>query len=156
MSKLIPLSQGQFATVDDEDFEFLSQWKWLARKCRNTFYAARYLPRDRGRRAIHMHRVINKTPDDMITDHINGNGLDNRKSNLRNATIAQNAWNMRPRKDCGQRGIYYDKARSKWVADIQCERRRIRLGRFGTKDEALAAYQTAAKQLFGCFNRSGS
>lgn len=157
--KRIPLNGkngvGRFAIVDDEDFEWLSQWGWYAWKGRNTLYAARHI-RKGGHRMIHMHRLINKTPDHLFTDHRNGDGLDNRRNNLRTATAAQNCANARRRPDStsGVKGVYFDKSRRKWAADIQCEKMRVRLGRFETKDAAIEAYQTAAKTLFGEFYRS--
>lgn len=156
--KLIPLTQGQFAIVDDEDFAWLSQWKWFARKVRNTFYAARSVRENGKKRFIHMHRLVNNTPDGLLTDHKNGDGLDNRRENLRDATLSQNAGNVgpRPQGTTSVKGIYFDKARGQWAADIQYEKKRTRLGRFQTQAAAMAAYDTAAKRLFGQFHRSES
>lgn len=91
--KQIPLTQGQFALVDDEDFDFLMQWRWYYSKsnCDNTGYAVRY---ENGK-GIRMHRVVMNTPANLVVDHINHNGIDNQKHNLRNCTNTENAHNLR-------------------------------------------------------------
>jgi hypothetical protein len=113
--KSLPLSQGYLAWVDDEDHHFLNQWKWsyLRSKYKSTGYAVRM----GDKKLIMMHRVINKTSDGLFTDHINGNGLDNQKHNLRDSTRSENAINAGSRE--GQsvyKGVSRDKNR--WVAEI--------------------------------------
>lgn len=98
----IPLTQGKVALIDDEDYEELSQYKWTAHhRAKNTWYAVRYVgKRVDGKRVgvhIQMHRVITNCPDGLVVDHINHNGLDNRKENLRTVTAAVNAGNRRPK-----------------------------------------------------------
>jgi len=85
--KEIPLTQGKVALVDAEDYDMLMKWKWFAHKDGNVFYATFSLKKDpvtKKRSKLWMHRVIMQTPDGMQTDHINGDGLDNRRKNLRN------------------------------------------------------------------------
>lgn len=96
--KEIPLTKGYKTIVDDEDYDFLMRWRWHA-VIAHSVYAER-CERPRGGKIKHimMHRVINNTPDGMETDHINGNGLDNRRSNLRSVTKNQNQWNRKPNK----------------------------------------------------------
>jgi hypothetical protein len=96
----IPLTQGKFTIVDPEDYPRLAKHKWLVRKCNHTSYAARMRPIDAGgkQRTIWMHREIMNEPEGLLVDHINHNGLDNRKSNLRTATQWQNAQNRRKTK----------------------------------------------------------
>src|ERR1700761_3134479 len=93
--KTIPLSQRQYAIVDDDDYEFLMQWKWHVLDSFHTYAMRNSKPVDGKRHHILMHRVINKTPDDYYTDHINGNGLDNRKENLRSVTRGENQQNRK-------------------------------------------------------------
>ncbi len=89
--RLIPLTQDQFAIVDAEDYGWLSRYKWFAVKNRETFYAQRFGDGT----IVGMHREIMRTPKGMVCDHKNHNGLDNRKSNLRLCTSAQNRYNTR-------------------------------------------------------------
>jgi hypothetical protein len=100
--KLIPLTQGQFAKVDDEWFDYLMQWKWHAywNNPTQSFYARRTL-RDRNgsRPVLHMHRVIMNTPKDMICDHENHDTLNNQEYNLRNVTYSQNNMNSKTYKN---------------------------------------------------------
>lgn len=153
MTKLIPLTQGQFAIVDDEDYDWLMQWKWRAKPIksgRNKYYATRRV----GPASIFMHRVVNNTPAGLGTDHINGNSLDNRRHNLRSATVAQNARNV-PKcmhdKLSQFKGITYDKRRNRWIARIKVNRTAVNLGSFATQEAAARAYDQAAKQHFGEF-----
>jgi hypothetical protein len=87
---LIPLTQGKFAIVDAEDFDRLKQYQWHACKCKSTFYACRA----EGGRTIRMHRQIMCAPKGLLVDHIDHNGSNNRKSNLRLCTHAQNCYNQ--------------------------------------------------------------
>jgi hypothetical protein len=152
MTKRIPLTQGLFATVDDEDFVYLMQWRWYANKYGNTFYAVRTtkLP---FRKTILMHRVIMNTPNGMDVDHINGDGLHNVRANLRNCTTTQNLQNTRKRSDntSGYRGVHWYKARGKWQAYIHVNGERIHLGYFSTAEQAAHAHDEAAKQHHGEF-----
>lgn len=91
----ITLKSGETVLIDDEDLEFLSQYNWYLIKGRHTNYAATSI----NGRAVIMHRIINKTPTHLVTDHINRNGLDNRKSNLRSVTKSMNALNRDRSKD---------------------------------------------------------
>lgn len=137
--KQILLSKNQFAIVDDEDFEYLNQFKW----CLFNGYAGRM---DK-KRQISMHRYLMNTPEKMVCDHINGRKLDNRKENLRNCTQGQNCMNRR--KDL--KGIIHE--RGKWTAKIVCIesgiKKQRRLGKFGNKQDAYDAYDKAAKFYFG-------
>ncbi len=90
--KKIKLSQNKYALVDDADFEFLNRWKWYAVKRPNNFYAVRNRSRTLGRGQIYMHRVILRV---RMVDHVNGDGLDNRRKNLRGCNHSQNACNQR-------------------------------------------------------------
>jgi hypothetical protein len=157
MSKRIPLTRGQFAIVDDDDFEWLSQWKWHAQPNESRgFYANRH--DDQGR-LVAMHRLINDTPEGFVTDHRDGNGLNNRRSNLRTATQLQNMMNRHGKRGGTSRhkGVWADNSprnRKPWRAAIRVNGRLKYLGRFHTEDEAGAAYAAAAAEHFGEFART--
>jgi hypothetical protein len=153
----IPLTQGRFAIVDPADYPRLSRCKW--RLCRtrgkNVLYAERSirLPGGRYSRML-MHRELLDPPAGYVIDHINGDGLDNRRANLRLATVAQNAWNSRKRNSrSGYKGVCYDKIKGLWRAAIVCHGRRIHLGYFKDKIAAAKAYDAAAIKYYKQFAR---
>jgi len=150
MSKKIPLTQGKFAIVDDEDYEWLSQWKWAYHPT-GTGYAIRFIQVAGKQKGVLMHRMILDVPHDMETDHINHNGLDNRRTNLRICSHAENMANKRKYKNntSGYIGVYWDKERGQWRAQIQGHG--IHLGRFNDVKEAARAYDRAASELHGEF-----
>ena len=154
--KQIPLTKNKIALVDDEDFEYLMRWKW----CISGRYAIRgvYIGKLDGKnkfKHILMHRVINKTPDDLYTDHINGDGLDNRKRNLRTCTIGQNNINKLTKTiyTSKYRGVSWDKRKKKWRACLQLNRKHIFLGYFKCQIKAAKAYNNAAIEFHGEFCR---
>ena len=163
--KLIPLTQGYVAIVDPDDYEWLTKWKWNAQKTRNIVYAVRQyrhptIKNSKGyAKQVHvaMHRLILGIKGSKQTDHRDGNGLDNRKANLRPATQAQNLRNSRQRKRTvsGFKGVYpYGKG---WKARISVRGKAKRFGPFNNKYEAAMAYDVAAKKYFkefACFNLS--
>ena len=154
MSKQIQLSQGKVAIVDDEDFEYLNQWKWYAVKDGSTFYAVRNSSRLLGKRGIiKMHRVIMSTPEGLHVDHRNRNGLDNRKVNLRNCHSFENQMNKGKtlRNSSGFKGVSWDKGNSKWISFIRYNGKSYNLGRFDSKIDAAKAYNKAAIHYFGEF-----
>lgn len=93
MSKEIPLSRGMSTIVDDDDYEWLSQWKWYAGKSATLFYAVRNVWRNGKIHQVRMHRLVINAPDEIIVDHINRNSLDNRRSNLRLSNCRENQHN---------------------------------------------------------------
>jgi hypothetical protein len=147
--KEIKLTKGKFALVDDEDYEYLSQWKWYC----SHGYAVRDGWIEGKRKHICMHRLIANTPEDMETDHINRNRLDNRHCNLRNCTSHQNSMNRKIycNNKSGYKGVYWSKAMHEWVAQICFNRKNIYLGSFDDIDEAIDIYDMKARELFGEF-----
>jgi hypothetical protein len=147
--KTIPLTQGQFAIVDDEDFEELNKYKWCAIKRAYTFYAKR----DVNGRLIAMHRIILHCKEGLEVDHINGNGIDNRKENIRVCTKINNLRNRKRRTDsfCKYKGVYFNKRRKRWNAYITVDRKRISLKTFSNPIDAAIAYNTFAIKYFGEF-----
>lgn len=150
----IELTQGQVTVVDDADFAWLSQWKWTAQKTDWGFYAMRH----EAGRVIFMHRLINRTPDGMVTDHRDNDGLNNRRENLRDATQLQNMMNRHGKRNGTSRhkGVWADNSRHNrkpWRAAIRLGGKLKYLGRFSDEDEAGRAYAAAAAQHFGEFAR---
>ena len=150
----IPLTQGQFAIVDEDDFKKLAGYKWFAAKNGRIFYANRMdRPKDGRRRQckVQMHRQILNVPQGVLVDHINHNGLDNRKANLRLVTIEQNAWNKRKQRgNCTSKykGVSWHKMSRRWYARIVHKRKWISIGYFDDELSAAKAYDDKANQLF--------
>ena len=148
-AKLIPLTRGKFAIVDAEDYESLDRYKWHANKGSRTYYAR---SRKNGK-MIRMHRVITNAPKGLVVDHINHNGADNRKKNLRICTYAENSHNRR----CGRRGsskykgVSRCKKKELFLACIRCDGKHYHLGRFKSEIAAAKAYDKKARELFGQF-----
>ncbi len=146
--RYIPLTRGRYAIVDADDFEELSKHKWCL-ICRGKGeYACR---REKGK-YISMHRVIMNAPDDMVVDHIDGNGLNNRKCNLRICTKAQNKYNSRPRGGSSNYvGVTYHKRSRKYFAVLGFNRERIHIGEFDDPVAAAKARDRKAMELQGEF-----
>ena len=150
----IGLTQDRVALVDDEDFEYLNQFRWCALKVKNTFYAVRNSVGANGKRmTVLMHRIINETPDGLEVDHIDSNGLNNQKNNLRNCTHAQNLRNQKKNKNntSGFKGVFWKKDKKKWQASLRVNNKDLHVGYYKDKINAAYAYNDAAIKYYGEF-----
>lgn len=142
--------------IDDEDSDKLSAHHWYPVIFSNGIYIACMLKNPRT--IMLMHRfIMGLTHGDIrVIDHINGNTLDNRKSNLRICTQAQNSRNSKFRKSntSGYKGVTYDKRRDKWVAQIKYNWKHIHLGQFDDPREAYIAYCEGSRKYHGDFGRT--
>jgi hypothetical protein len=142
----IPLSQGEVAIVDREDYEELSKYTWYVTRHGGNKYACR-----KGK-SILMHRMIMKPPRGMVVDHIDGNGLNNRRCNLRICTQGQNVCNRRPNSGNGTgfRGVELRDS-GKYLAVVRHEGKNHRAGLFSDPVEAARARDKLARKLQGEF-----
>ena len=149
--KKIKLTQGKFALVDDEDFEKLNKYKWYSTKPTSLYYAITFI----NKRNIRMHRFILNPKREEEIDHIDGNGLNNQKINLRICTHSQNMTNHKIRRDntSGVSGIYWNKCAKKWQAYIGFKNKIIYLGIFKTLKDARESRNLKERALFGEFRR---
>lgn len=151
-TRAIPLTQDKFAIVDAADFDWLNQWKWYADEHRRTFYAARNSPSANGKHdTIKIHQLLAGKG----ADHIDGNGLNNTRANLRLATTSQNGCNRgaQANNKSGYKGVAWHKQRKKWRANIRVGGKQVHLGYFATPEEAALVYNKAAREYFGEFAR---
>lgn len=159
---LISLTNSDLKTqVDDDLFEYLSQWKW---KVVSGSYVGRVIHVGGGRgphKVIMLHRVVNETPDKLLTDHINRDKFDNRRANLRSATHTQNMANRKTNKTnkSGYKGVYYDKHMTRikrWKATIHHEGKVTTIGHYHTPEEAARAYDETAVKFRGEYARGNN
>jgi hypothetical protein len=149
MTREIPLSNGGVTLVDDSDYEWLIHLQWRNIQDR----AQTRVWKDGKEHTFLMHRMILWAPKDMTVDHINGNPLDNRRCNLRLATMAENSRNQhRVRGSSSQyKGVTWQAKRGKWRAQLTVNYRTVFLGRYTCEIEAAKAYDRAAREHFGDF-----
>lgn len=154
--RIIPLTQGKVAFVDDADFEWLSNIKWhvaINRRRKTTTFYAQHGSKALGRLSMHRLIVGGLKPGDEV-DHKNGNGLDNQRHNLRVASRKLNLANQKMRfgNTSGFKGVRW--YAGKWVARIKCDGTRFHLGRFVDIKDAARAYDAKAMELYGEFART--
>lgn len=146
--KHIQLPSGQTVLMDDADHELLCHYKWYAQKSGNTYYVKRNVIRAGRRTTSYLHREIMSGVG--MIDHINRNGLDNRRENLRATNMSKNGANSRAKsRRSKHKGIALDTRDDKWYASIMCNGKRQYLGRYTSEGEAARAYNKAAIEAFG-------
>lgn len=156
----IPLTQGKVALVDASDAPRVMVFKWHAiKKVRPTglvvWYAVRTIPLSdrKGKKSVYLHRAILDVPEGTEVDHVDGDGLNCCRDNLRPASRAQNACNIPKRRfsECSSRFVGVRKFRNKWHADIKANGKRVHIGTFADETEAAMARDRVAKALHGEF-----
>lgn len=152
--KEIKLTQGKVALVDDEDFEYLNQYKWHANKIGNFYYAVRNAKLAKNSwMPLMMHREIMNTPKGTGTDHKDHNGLNNQKVNLRFCDKKTNAMNRLSNKNSSSefKGVSWFTKNKNWKSQIQKDGKVIYLGSFKNEHDAALAYNQKATELYGEF-----
>lgn len=150
----IPLTQGKFTLVDADDAPELLKYSWYAKKSRSTFVAARKPTTG----VVYMHRAILGVSKQLFTDHRDGNGLDNRRSNLRACTVVENNRNrrrMQSTNTSGYRGVFWERSCGRWRAQISVNDKNVHLGVFMSKENAARAYEEASRRFYGEFSPLG-
>jgi hypothetical protein len=145
---------GYDVLIDDEDFEKVTSidWHLLSGRGKVYFRKSKYLGQNK-RKTILLHRFITNAPADKQIDHVNGNTLDNRKSNLRLCTVAENTRNCKKKKKTGYKGVFFRKDRGKFTAQIRENYHIHFLGYFNAPEEAYEAYCEASKKYHKEFGR---
>jgi hypothetical protein len=156
LSAYIDLPHGLRTLVSDEDFARFGHLKWHAvRRADGTVYAGRKNPATKGK--LYLHRAITGARKGLTVDHINGDGLDNRRENLRVCTLRKNLWNTRKARTASTsrfKGVSYESAKGKWKAAIRGQDgKNVTLGRFDDEEDAARAYNEAARRLRGEYAR---
>lgn len=150
----VKLTRGLVTIIDAEDLELVSQWKWFASRGNSTDYAQRNDRTHGIRKTVKLHRVILNAPEGMHVDHINHNGLDNRKSNLRLCTLSENLRNRRKQKGCSSeyKGVVKRQGSRQitWMATVKVDKKRHTQS-FATELEAALWYDEKAKEHHGEF-----
>jgi len=148
-ARTLLLSKGEVALLDADDFEKVGQFSWTLW----TDGKRKYAYRKKNGKNIYLHREITQATNKECVDHINGNGLDNRKENLRVVTNQQNAWNSRYSRGVSKyRGVCRN-GKNRWRAQIRIlGNKRIHIGTFKSEEEAATAYQEFSKKYHGAFS----
>lgn len=148
----VPLTKGMWAIVDKADAEMVSGFNWYAFRHTHGFYAARKL--NHGSITLFMHNVLLPPTNGLQTDHRNGDGCDNRRCNLRVATISQNHANSKKqvrKTSSAHKGVHWLKRERRWRAKIQVNYKEILLGYFRSEEDAALAYRQASERFYGEF-----
>lgn len=152
----VPLTKGYEAIIDAADVDCVSKYSWCCSIHTGKPYARRSMRRDNGSKSgVFIHQELIGSTSGLDIDHINGNGLDNRRSNLRLATRSQNMMNRKKQANntSGHRGVSWQKQKRKWRAIIWASGCKTYLGDFKDIEEAHAAYVSASLRLHGPFSQ---
>jgi len=148
--RFIPLTKGKVAIVDAADYDWLSLLTWSTSQKASGVYACRHVKR----KNIYMHRVITNAPAGKVVDHIDHNGLNNRRCNLRICSAADNSRNSRAKgigRSSVYKGVSWNKRKGKWSASIKYKRKFYHIGYFDNQIDAAKAYDKMALKLFKKF-----
>lgn len=155
---LIELTKGKYAIVDPDDWYRTDAFNWHAAESRGLFYAKRYVINVEKPYMLPMQNFILGIKHGIIVDHINHNGLDNRKANLRVCSAQENSYNTKKKSNASTskfKGVYFCRTHNRWKSEIRAKGVIYRLGYYKNEYEAYTAYVEAAKKHhgeFACFN----
>ena len=151
----LPLTKGYEAVIDLCDLQLVGGRPWCALVRPKTVYVVRNDVVDGRRVTVYLHRLLTGVPDGVLVDHKSGDGLDNRRDNIRPATKTQNNQNQRMsrRNTSGIKGVAWDCSKQKWQVGIGVKGQRKHLGRFSNIEDAAAAYENGSKKFHGEFGR---
>lgn len=153
--KEVKLTRGFVALVDDDDFGRVSaiKWRYCPVRGKHEYAMGTTSGSHKTRKHMFMHRLLLNAPKGMDVDHIDGNGLNNQRSNIRLATRAQNQMNKKKKPACSSiyKGVYFRKCRRKWISYIRINKQKTFVGYFDTEVEAALAWNEAAKKNHGKF-----
>tara|TARA_R110002153_G_C13243703_1_gene490982 strand:- start:506 stop:1015 length:510 start_codon:yes stop_codon:yes gene_type:complete len=152
----VTLTQGYEAIIDAADVPLFEPWSWFAVPTGGTVYAVRSDYSGTNMRTVYAHRTILGEPYGLDVDHKDGDGLNNRRENLRPATKSQNMRNRRINLNStsGFKGVYFHRQAGKWAAQIKIRGKAKYLGLFASPEKAHSAYCTASRELHGEFGRT--
>lgn len=149
---IIHLTKGKSTIVDDADYEWLSQWKWFALGDGRYAVSRPWDTQSKRQQSVYMHRLILDAPSHLEVDHINGDGLDNRRCNLRLCDASSNRVNagLTTRNTSGFKGVH-PRPYGRWGAHIRFRNVPLHIGTFATPEAAARAYDAVAKTIHGQF-----
>jgi hypothetical protein len=152
----IPLTQGKVALIDDSDYELVSKYKWYVHHRGRCWYATRKIRIDGKLIQQHLHRLLLDAQPGEDVDHINGDGLDNQRNNIRLCTRSQNVANsgLRSTNTSGYKGVSWYSRYNKWMASIAINHKHITLGYFNNPQDAARVYDNAAQKYYSAFAKT--
>lgn len=147
----IPLTQGKVAIIDAVDWDLVKDFKWHTQKNHLCSYAIANIKRNGKRTTIGMHQILMGTYSKMHVDHINNDGLDNRRNNLRVCTVSQNRANSKTHLNntSGYRGVSFKKNTNRWKSQIRINKKLYDLGEFDLKEDAARVYDIISREWYG-------